>query len=43
MQLDVPGSTRPMGYCDGSAEDEAELRRIAESEGYSVQSRGLRR
>jgi hypothetical protein len=32
VQLNTPGSTRPMGYCDGTDEDEAELRAIAESE-----------
>ncbi len=33
VQLNVPGSPRPMGYCDGSVEDEAELRQMAEEEG----------
>ena len=32
VQLLLPGRTRPMGYCDGTEEDEAELRAIAESE-----------
>lgn len=33
VRIDVPGSPRPMGYCDGTDEDEAELRSIAEAEG----------
>jgi hypothetical protein len=33
VQLDIPGRRQPMGYCDGSAEDEAELRAMAEEEG----------
>jgi len=33
VQLNVPNNTRPMGFCDGSAEDLAELQAIAESEG----------
>jgi hypothetical protein len=33
VQLILPGQTRPMGYCDGTEEDEAELVDIAESEG----------
>lgn len=33
VRIDTPNSNRPMGYCDGTAEDEAELHRIAESEG----------
>ncbi len=32
VQLNIPGQTRPMGYCDGTQEDEDELREIAESE-----------
>mgnify|MGYP006928185076 CR=1 FL=1 len=32
VQINTPGSTRPMGYCDGTEEDEDELRAIAESE-----------
>ena len=31
-QLDVPGKRIPMGWCDGTEEDEQELRMIAESE-----------
>jgi hypothetical protein len=33
VQLVKHGSTRPMGFCDGSSEDEAALREIAEAEG----------
>lgn len=33
VQIDVPGRRLPMGYCDGSDDDEAELRAIAEEEG----------
>jgi hypothetical protein len=33
VQLNLPNNTRPMGFCDGSAEDMAELQTIAESEG----------
>ncbi len=33
VQLDIPGRRLPMGYCDGSEEDEAELRAMAEEEG----------
>ena len=33
VQLDLPNNPRPMGFCDGSAEDIAELYAIAESEG----------
>lgn len=33
VQLDVPGRRLPMGYCDGSEEDETELRSQAEEEG----------
>lgn len=32
VQLNKPGHTRPLGYCDGTEEDEAELRAMAESE-----------
>lgn len=32
VQINTHGSNRPMGYCDGSDDDEAELRAIAESE-----------
>jgi len=32
VQLLVPSNSRPMGYCDGTAEDVAELMAIAESE-----------
>lgn len=33
VQLLPAGSTRPMGFCDGSAEDLAELQGMAEAEG----------
>lgn len=33
VQIDIPGRRLPMGYCDGTDEDEAELRSIAEDEG----------
>lgn len=33
VQLMQTGNTRPLGYCDGSTEDEAALRALAESEG----------
>lgn len=33
VQLNLPGNPRPMGYCDGSSEDVAELLAIAEAEG----------
>ena len=33
VQLLVLGNSRPMGFCDGSPEDLAELASIAESEG----------
>jgi hypothetical protein len=36
VQLNVAGNTRPMGYCEGTAQDEAELRAIAEAEGAEV-------
>jgi len=32
VQLNVPGRNLPMGYCDGTDADEAELRAIAEEE-----------
>ena len=32
-QLQPAGGTRPIGFCDGSAEDLAELQGIAEAEG----------
>jgi hypothetical protein len=33
VQLIKEGSTRPMGFCDGSAEDVTALRDMAEAEG----------
>ena len=32
VQLMVPSNSRPMGYCDGTDEDVAELTAIAEAE-----------
>ena len=36
VRLDLPGSTRPMGFCDGTPEDVAELHAMAEAESASV-------
>lgn len=33
VQLNLPNNPRPMGFCDGSEADLAELNAIAESEG----------
>lgn len=33
VQINVPTSDRPIGFCDGSDEDVAELYAIAEAEG----------
>ena len=33
VQLLTAGNPRPIGFCDGTAADEAELRTIAEAEG----------
>ena len=33
VQLNVPDSTRPTGYCDGSDADMSELSTLAETEG----------
>ena len=33
VQLNAPNNPRPIGFCDGSAEDLAELRAIAKAEG----------
>lgn len=33
VQLLQPGNSRPIGFCDGSEADLAELREMAESEG----------
>jgi hypothetical protein len=33
VQLDLPGRNKPMGYCDGTPEDEEELLRMAREEG----------
>jgi len=35
VQLNLPDNTRPIGFCDGSPEDVAELLAIAEAEGAS--------
>lgn len=37
VQLCQPNNPRPIGFCDGTAADVAELREIAESEGASMQ------
>ena len=36
VQLNLPNSPRPMGFCDGSPEDVAEIHAIAEAEGTDV-------
>lgn len=36
VQILVPTSDRPLAYCDGTEEDEAELQSIAESEGTEL-------
>ena len=36
VQLMSPNATRPIGYCDGTPADEAELQQMAESEGAEV-------
>ena len=36
VQLCLPNNPRPMGFCDGTEADLAELREIAETEGASV-------
>lgn len=33
VQLNLPNTRQPMGYCDGTDEDVAELNAIAEAEG----------
>ncbi len=33
VQLNVPNNTRPIGFCDGTDEDVAEIRAMAEAEG----------
>ena len=45
VQLNLPGNSRPMGFCDGSPEDVAELLAIAEVEGatdVSIQKKYLK-
>ena len=37
VQLNQPNNDRPIGYCDGSDDDLAELRAMAESEGAEMQ------
>lgn len=38
VQLLLPNNSRPMGFCDGTPEDLAELQSMAEAEGaYEVQ------
>lgn len=36
VQLNLPESPRPMGFCDGTPEDIAELRGMAEAESTTV-------
>jgi hypothetical protein len=36
VKILVPTSERPVAYCDGTEEDEAELRDIAEAEGTEL-------
>jgi len=36
VQLMTPQSSRPMGFCDGTAGDRAELQGIAEAESASM-------
>lgn len=36
VQLLLPETTRPMGFCDGTAADVAELQSMAEAENSSV-------
>jgi hypothetical protein len=33
VQLNVPNNPRPLGFCDGSPEDVAEIMSMAEAEG----------
>jgi hypothetical protein len=45
VQLSTKGNTRPMGFCDGSEADVAELHAIAEAEGaerVSIQKQVLK-
>ena len=45
VQLMLPNNARPMGFCDGSDEDMAELRSLSEAEGaedFSIQKRVLK-
>ncbi len=45
VQLAQPNNPRPLGFCDGTAEDAAELRSIAESEGaddFMIQKKVLK-
>jgi hypothetical protein len=37
VQLQQPESARPMGYCDGTPADVAELQAIAEAENSTMQ------
>lgn len=37
VQLILPETTRPMGFCDGTPEDMAELRAMAEAESTTVE------
>ena len=45
VQLLQHGNPRPIGYCDGTAADEVELRAIAQAEGAEtpeIQEKGLK-
>ncbi len=45
VQLNAPNNPRPMGFCDGTQEDLAELSAIAEAEGaeqVSIQKKLLK-
>lgn len=43
VQLLVLGNSRPLGFCDGTSEDIAELSAIAEAEGASEAQIGKKR
>lgn len=37
VRIDVPHSTRPIGFCEGTDDDLAELLAIAEAEGADIE------
>lgn len=43
VQLVIQGNSRPMGFCDGTPEDIAELSAIAEAEGADEAHIGKKR